>query len=97
MKQIKEDFIKALTDIGLPEIDAKKIITLFLETIINSLEKKRDVHLVNFGTFKVMKKKKRSFINPKTKKISHIKGDNKVKFIPSRNLIKHINNDENRS
>lgn len=93
MKRIKEDFVQSLTDIGLPEIDAKKIINLFLDYISQVLLEKKQVHIINFGTFKIAKKKKRSFINPKTKQISHIKGAYKVKFIPSKNLTKYINNE----
>ena len=91
MKRIKIDFINSLTEIGLPEIDAKKIFNLFVENITEGLKNKKEVHLVNFGKFKVVKKKKTSFINPKTKLISTIKGANKVKFIPSKNLHKFIN------
>ena len=91
MKRIKNDFIESLTETGLPEIDAKKIFSLFIKNITGNLKDKKEVQLVNFGKFKVVKKKKKSFINPKTKKISTIKGENKVKFIPSKNLTKHIN------
>ncbi len=77
--------------IGLTEIDANRIINLSIENITPGLKDKKEVHLVNFGKFKVVKKKKRSFINPKTKKISYIKGENRVKFIPSKNLTKYIN------
>jgi len=94
MKRIKKNFINALTEIGLPETDSKKIIGLFIENIAEGLKEKKEIHLVNFGKFKVVKKKKKSFINPKTKKISTIKGENKVKFIPSKNLIKYINNEK---
>ncbi len=91
MKRIKKDFIESLTEIGLPEIDAKKIVELFINNIVTGLQDKKEIQLVNFGKFKVVKKKKKTFINPKTKKLSSIKGENKVKFIPSRNLIKYIN------
>ncbi|MBU1076968.1 MAG: HU family DNA-binding protein, partial [Spirochaetes bacterium] len=59
--------------------------------ITDSLKDQKEVHLVNFGCFKVVKKKKTSFINPKTKQVSHIKGEKKVKFVPSKNFIKYIN------
>ncbi len=91
MKRIKKDFIESLTEIGLPEIDAKKIVELFINNIVTGLQDKKEIQLVNFGKFKVVKKKKKTFINPKTKKLSSIKGENKVKFIPSKNLIKYIN------
>ncbi len=94
MKKIKEDFIHSLTHIGLPETDAKKIINLFIDNIIHPLINKDEVHLVNFGNFKVVKKKKKSFINPKTKQVSYIIGENKAKFIPSKNLTKYINHGE---
>ena len=95
MKRIKEDFIKSLTEIGLPEIDAKKIFSLFIKNISAGLEDRKEIQLVNFGKFKVVKKKKKTFINPKTKKLSTIKGKNKVKFYPSKNLIKYINYGKN--
>lgn len=94
MKRIKKNFIESLTEIGLPEIDAKKIIELFINNIVTGLKDKKEIQLVNFGKFKVVKKKKKTFINPKTKKLSSIKGENKVKFIPSKNLIKYINHDK---
>lgn len=91
MKRIKKDFIRSLTDIGLPETDADKIMDLFIDNIAENLRNRNEIHLLNFGKFKIVKKKKTTFINPKTKNISSIKGINRVKFIPSRNLIKYIN------
>jgi nucleoid DNA-binding protein len=91
MNRIKNDFIHALKRIGLPEIDSKKILYLFIKNITNGLMDHHEIHIVNFGKFKVVNKKKTSFINPKTKKISKINGIKKVKFTPSKNLNKLIN------
>ncbi len=91
IKRIKNDFIRALIGIGLTGTDADRIMCLFIENITSGLKHKKEVFLINFGKFKVVKKKKNSFINPKTKEISFIKGENRVKFIPSKNLTKYIN------
>jgi len=95
MKRIKKDIIQSLTCIGLPETDAKKIFKLFVNNIISGLKNKNEIHIVNFGKFTVVKKKKKSFINPKTKKPCRIKGENKIRFFPSKNLIRYINNEQN--
>lgn len=91
MKIIKEHFIKNIAKTGLPESDAKKVFSLFLESIIKGLDDNKTINLKNFGVFKITEKKKNSFINPKTKKISYVKKKKKVRFSPSRNLIKYIN------
>ncbi|MDD5066047.1 MAG: HU family DNA-binding protein [bacterium] len=91
MKQIKTDFIRDLKKTGLPETDARKVFDLFLDTIINSLSEQKQVNIKNFGVFKIVRKKKTSFVNPRTKKISSVTRPRKVRFKASRNLIKFIN------
>lgn len=91
MKIIKEHFVKNIVKTGLPESDAKKVFSLFLDSIIKGLEENKTINLKNFGSFKIIDKKKTNFINPKTKKMSYVKKKKKIKFSPSRNLIKFIN------
>lgn len=94
MKKIKKDFITELLKTGMSETDAKKIFDLFIENIIKGVMDHQTVNIKNFGIFQLKKKKKTSFLNPKTKQMSLIKRINRVKFKPSRNVTKYINREE---
>ena len=64
---------------------------VFLDLITRELIEEKDVKLVNFGIFKVMKKKARLGRNPRTKEEVMISERSVIKFKPSNFLINFIN------
>ena len=54
-------------NIGLSKRECQVFFEVFLDLITRELIEEKDVKLVNFGIFKVMKKKARLGRNPKTK------------------------------
>jgi len=91
MKRSKNDFVNALTEVGLQITDANKVVNSFISVIQKSLKNGNDVLLNNFGKFVVRKMKGYTFKNPKTMVSTEIKEHYKIKFIPSKNLKKAIN------
>ena len=63
----------------------------FIDIISDELISKKDVKIVNFGIFKIMKKKPRVGRNPKTKVEVMISERNVIKFRPSNFLINFVN------
>ena len=56
----KAVFINHLNEtIGLSKRECQIFFETFLEVLMNSLKKKSDVKIVNFGIFKIKKKKKK--------------------------------------
>ena len=88
----KAIFINHLNEtIGLSKRECQIFFETFLEILMDSLKKQSDVKLVNFGIFKVKKKKERIGRNPKTKVEVLIKKRNVVKFKASDFLLNTIN------
>jgi integration host factor subunit alpha len=73
--------------LGIPNSFSKKILNLFLEVIVEGLNRDGKVKLSGFGTFKILNKKSRIGRNPKTKVEYQIKARKVVTFLPS-SLIK---------
>jgi nucleoid DNA-binding protein len=63
--------------------EAYGFIDLLIETIGEQLLKKEKVVISNFGTFKVVKRKKKKVINPNDGNEMIIPAKNIVKFYPS--------------
>jgi nucleoid DNA-binding protein len=59
---------------------AEKAVNAVVESIAASLRKGRNVQLVGFGTFKVVNRKARLGVNPKTGEKIKIKASKAVKF-----------------
>ncbi len=90
-KNIKKiDLIKELKiKLGLSENFSKKILNDFVEIIINNI-KEGDFNLKNIGNFKLIKKKERIGMNPKTKKKYIISARNSISFTTSKNIADHL-------
>ena len=82
-------------NIGLSKRECHVFFEAFLKLITNELINKKDVKIVNFGIFKVMKKKSRIGRNPKTKEQVMITERNVIKFKPSSFLLNLINSNLN--
>lgn len=64
----KEDLIQAIIKkTGLSKRQAGDALTVLLDEIVKSLSQGEEVVLTGFGKFKVVQKKEREGINPKTK------------------------------
>lgn len=78
-------------NIGLSKRECQVFFETFIDIISDELISKKDVKIVNFGIFKVMKKKSRVGRNPKTKVEVMISKRNVIKFRPSNFLLSFVN------
>ena len=83
------DFINQ--QFGLTKKDCGDLVNDILEEIIIGLNKNQIVKIHNFGTFKLKRKNSRLGRNPKTKEDVLIDARNVISFIPSRKLLKKLN------
>lgn len=60
---------------------AEKAVNAVLDAIRNGVKKSKSVQLVGFGHFKVLNRKARTGVNPKTGEKIKIKASRTVKFI----------------
>ncbi len=80
MKLTKQDIIKKLIEKGFPAKDAKLIVDLFFHLIVKNIKDGKRVEIPGFGVFFKKRRKKRYFLNPKTKKVTEIPGGNVLDF-----------------
>jgi nucleoid DNA-binding protein len=71
---------------GMSYADAQKIVDLILDTIKARLTRGEKVLLSGFGCFRVVPRKDRKGINPKTGESIMIPGRKAIRFKPSRYL-----------
>lgn len=77
----KTEFINAVAEkSGLSEVDAKKAVEAFVETVSSELKEGGKVALLGFGSFSVAEKSARKGVNPKTKQPIEIPARKSVKF-----------------
>ena len=77
---------------SLNKSEISNIIDIFCASIIVALKNKKKVEFRGFGTFFIKKiKEKYSARNPKTGELIYIPKKNKLRFKPSKNLEKIIN------
>ena len=77
--------------IGLSKRESQVFFESLLDLINESLKNKNNVKIVNFGIFKIRRKKSRIGRNPKTKEEVQISPRDVVTFKPSESLINYIN------
>ena len=82
-------------NIELSKRECQVFFEVFLDLITRELIEEKDVKLVNFGIFKVMKKKARIGRNPRTKEEVIISERFVIKFKPSNFLVNFINSNIN--
>ena len=68
------------------KVQAGKVVASFLEGVTHSLKSDVSVTLVGIGTFKVIKRKARKGINPRTKKAINIKASKAPRFVAGKKL-----------
>ena len=78
-------------NIGLSKRECQFFFESFIEIVFLQLVSQNDVKIINFGNFKIKKKKARIGRNPKTLEEVMISERNVVKFKPSTFLVNFIN------
>ena len=82
----KADLVNEVGKVLNTKKEAQIAVDCVFETIKKTLKKKKDVSLVGFGTFKVVKRKARKGRNPATGEAIKIKAKNVPKFVPSKTM-----------
>lgn len=87
----KQDLIEALAKkAAFTKKEAAKALNVILEEIKNALKKGKQVALIGFGTFRVVKRKARKGRNPQTGQTIKIPAKKVVRFKPGAELKKAV-------
>ena len=78
-------------EFGLTKKDCNNLVNDIIEEIIEGLNEHNIVKIHNFGTFKLRKKNARIGRNPKTKEEVIIPPRNVISFLPSKHILKKLN------
>ena len=78
-------------EFGLAKSDCNDLVKDIIDDIIVGLKNNEIVKIHNFGTFKIRKKNARKGRNPKTKEEVIISPRKVISFIPSKNILRKIN------
>ena len=78
-------------EFGLTKKDCNDLVNDIIEEIIIGLNEQKVVKIHNFGTFKLKRKNARIGRNPMTKEDVMIPSRNVITFIPSKNILKKLN------
>jgi DNA-binding protein HU-beta len=76
---------------GISKVNVNKTLDGVINSITRSLKSGKDVRLVGFGTFVVMKRKEMKGRNPRTGKEIKIKASHRPKFRAGKALIDAVN------
>ncbi len=87
--QLVEAVQKALGN-DTSKAEADRAVDAVLEALKAGLRKDKNVQLIGFGSFKVVERKARTGINPKTREKIKIKKSKTVKFAPGKELKSKI-------
>jgi DNA-binding protein HU-beta len=83
----KADLVAAIAkETKLTKADAERTLNSFLDNVTKTLKKEGKLTLTGFGTFEVVKRKKRKGRNPQTGAPITIKAHKVVKFKPGKGL-----------
>ena len=78
-------------EFGLTKKDCNNLVNDIIEEIIEGLNEHNIVKIHNFGTFKLRRKNARIGRNPKTKVDIIIAPRNVISFLPSKHILKKLN------
>jgi DNA-binding protein HU-beta len=88
----KQDLIDAVAEkCELTKDKARAAVEAVMERIAEAMKSGQDVRILDFGTFKVTKRKAREGINPLTKAPIQIPATNVPKFTPAKKLKERLN------
>jgi len=71
---------------GLTKKKAGEVVDAFCDVVRESLKKGEEVRIVNFGVWKVVERKEREGINPRTGEKIKIPGKKVVRFVSGKSL-----------
>lgn len=75
---------------GMPRRLARQAVESFVEAVKRSLKSGQDVHIVGFGTFKVLSRGPRRGRNPRTGELISVPAKKAVKFSPGKDFKERI-------
>jgi len=92
----REDIAEFINiEFGLTKKDCIDLVNDIIEEIIIGLNEHKIVKIHNFGTFKLKRKNSRIGRNPKTKQEVLIGPRNVISFIPSKHILRKLNESNN--
>jgi nucleoid DNA-binding protein len=90
----KRDLVNDISSrTGLPQIETKKIIECFLDSVARSLIEGNNIEIRGFGRFKIRNRNGYKARNPRTGEPIEIEAGKKPVFEPSKELKKVLNKD----
>lgn len=87
----KKDLVEEVAAVVSTKKEAQAAVDCMLSAVTKSLKKGKDVTLVGFGTFKVVKRKARKGRNPATGEEIKIKASKAPKFVAGKALKEAVN------
>jgi len=92
MNTTKRDLVNEISSrTGLPQIETKKIVECFLDSVARSLIDGNNIELRGFGRFKIRNRSGYKARNPRTGESIEVEAGKKPVFEPSRELRKVLN------
>ena len=90
-KVTKKEIVKQISeDTGLTQLQAKKIVQMTFDAIIDTLVRESRIELRNFGVFEVKLRKARKARNPRTNQDVHVGPKNVVTFQPGKKMEESV-------
>src|SRR6516165_2512744 len=90
-KVTKKEIVKQISeDTGLTQLQAKKIVQMTFDAIIETLVRESRIELRNFGVFEVKLRKARKARNPRTNEDVHVGPKNVVTFQPGKKMEESV-------
>lgn len=87
----KAELIDKVSDkTGLPRRVARQAVESFVTAVKRSLRAGEDVHIVGFGTFRVLSRQPRRGRNPRTGEVINVPAKKAVKFSPGKDFKERI-------
>ena len=84
-KAVIVDYLAA--ELGEKKVNVEKFVNALLAMFKAALKKKKEIRLIGFGTFKVVRRKTRKIKNPRNpKQTLTVKAANVVKFKPGKEI-----------
>ncbi len=87
----RTQLIEALADrLGISNTQSEKFLMTFIETVTDNLKKGKEVNITGFGNFRVVRRKERMGVNPKTGKSMKINSSISVAWRVGKTLKENI-------
>ena len=87
----KKEIVRSISeDLGLTQLQTKKIVQLVFEAILQTLIEEGRVELRNFGVFEVKRRPPRKARNPKTGEMVFVSEKSVVKFKPGQIMQQRV-------